>query len=182
MAATNRIVELTQHETYDPTEAEVEEYADFLGVDIEYERDFFPLARAGLVAALPENWIPCKVEETEDYFYFNKQSGESIWDHPLDDVYRQLVVEARQKRRCYVVSLELLQDDAESKIQGTNLAGDILYVQVATRDESFGDVEDKLRSTIVVDDSRVLCFALPNAKLIGFSSRSKSVEDVFKQD
>ena len=45
------------------------------------------------------------------YFYFNKQSGESIWDHPLDGHYWQFVVQAREKRQCYTVTLTLLEDN-----------------------------------------------------------------------
>jgi hypothetical protein len=47
-------------EDYEPTEEEVLEYAKWLGMDIESERDLFWIAREGLKAPLPENWKPCK--------------------------------------------------------------------------------------------------------------------------
>jgi hypothetical protein len=160
--------------------AEFAEYAEFLGVDTEYERDLFPIVKACIAEGVPKHWVFCQVNGTDDYFYFNKKSGESRWDHPLDDFYKQVVVEARGQRQCYVVSLALLE--AGSKIQGPNWAGDVLVEQSATPDESFGDVEDRLRKAMAVDDDRVLCFALPDATLIGFSCRSKRVADVFKTD
>jgi len=32
-----------------------------------------------------------------DIYYFNFQTAESIWDHPCDEYYKKMVVEARQK-------------------------------------------------------------------------------------
>ena len=34
-----------------------------------------------------------------DIYYFNFATGESSWDHPCDDFYRQMVIEERQKMR-----------------------------------------------------------------------------------
>lgn len=45
---------------YVPTENEVLEYATWLGMDLEKDRDLFFIAREGLKAPLPENWKPCK--------------------------------------------------------------------------------------------------------------------------
>lgn len=53
------------------------------------------IARAGLSTELPEEWRPCKSPEGEVY-YFNFASGESTWDHPCDEEFRQLYREQRQ--------------------------------------------------------------------------------------
>jgi hypothetical protein len=37
-------------------------------------------------APLPEHWKPCKTKDTDEVYYFNFTSGESIWDHPCDSV------------------------------------------------------------------------------------------------
>jgi hypothetical protein len=76
-------------EDYEPTEEEVLEYAKWLGMDIQSERDLFWLAREGLKAPLPENWKPCKTGGGEIY-YFNFATGESVWDHPCDEFYRKV--------------------------------------------------------------------------------------------
>jgi hypothetical protein len=36
------------------------------------------IAREGLKAPLPEHWKPCKTP-TGDIYYFNFQSGDSVW-------------------------------------------------------------------------------------------------------
>ena len=76
-------------ENYEPTEEEILEYAKWLGMDIETEKDLFWIAREGLKAPLPENWKPCKTG-AEEIYYFNFASGESVWDHPCDEYYRKV--------------------------------------------------------------------------------------------
>jgi len=33
-----------------------------------------------------------------DIYYFNFQTGDSVWDHPCDDYYRNMVIEEKRKR------------------------------------------------------------------------------------
>ena len=79
-------------EDYEPTEEEILEYAKWLGMDIEKEKDLFWIAREGLKAPLPENWKPCKTGD-EEIYYFNFASGESVWDHPCDEYYRKVYLQ-----------------------------------------------------------------------------------------
>ena len=63
---------------------EVLEFAEYL------EHDLLWIAREGVVAPVP---APLKAftENGDDVFYFNFEAGESIWDHPSDENYRQLL-------------------------------------------------------------------------------------------
>ena len=79
-------------EDYEPTEEEILEYAKWLGMDIELEKDLFWIAREGLKAPLPENWKPCKTGDKEIY-YFNFATGESVWNHPCDEYYRKVNID-----------------------------------------------------------------------------------------
>jgi centrosomal protein CEP164 len=83
---------------YVPSEAEVLEYAKWLGMDLEGDRDLFWIAREGLMAPLPNNWKPCKTKDTEDIYYFNFATGESTWDHPCDGYYKRLYEEEKKKK------------------------------------------------------------------------------------
>lgn len=83
---------------YVPSEAEVIEYAKWLGMDLENDKDLFWIAREGLMAPLPANWKPCKTQDTEDIYYFNFSSGESTWDHPCDGYYKRLYEEEKKKK------------------------------------------------------------------------------------
>jgi hypothetical protein len=42
------------------------EYAKWLGMDVEVDRDLLYIAREGLKAPLPEQWKPCKTTDTEE--------------------------------------------------------------------------------------------------------------------
>ncbi len=86
---------------------EVIEYAKWLGMDTEGDKDLLYIAREGLKvrglcatllivacsvialqAPLPANWKPCKTIDTEEIYYFNFATGASSWDHPCDEVAR----------------------------------------------------------------------------------------------
>ncbi|RHY91926.1 hypothetical protein DYB31_003159 [Aphanomyces astaci] len=82
---------------YEPTEDEVIEYAKWLGMDLDAERELFWIAREGLKAPLPENWKPCKTTDTGEIYYFNFASGASTWDHPCDEYYRKLYDDHKKK-------------------------------------------------------------------------------------
>jgi len=79
-----------------PSDEEIIEYAEFLGIDVDREPWLMWIAREGVVAPVPPPWKAC-TQTGDDLFYFNFETGESIWEHPSDQKYTQLVVEQRQK-------------------------------------------------------------------------------------
>ena len=83
---------------YVPSEAEVVEYAKWLGMDLKNDQDLFWVAKEGLMAPLPKNWKPCKTKDTEDIYYFNFSTGDSTWDHPCDGYYKRLYEEEKKKK------------------------------------------------------------------------------------
>jgi hypothetical protein len=70
-------------ENYEPTEEEILEYASWIEMDVEREKELYWIAREGLKMCLPEHVKPCKTNEGEIY-YFNFVTGHSTWDHPCD--------------------------------------------------------------------------------------------------
>ena len=85
-----------EDEEYDPSEQEVAEYCEWLGMDLTQERSLTWIAREALKAPLPEYWKICYTDEREVY-YFNMRTGESIWDHPMDAFYKALFKQERAK-------------------------------------------------------------------------------------
>ncbi|ESL09733.1 hypothetical protein TRSC58_02543 [Trypanosoma rangeli SC58] len=79
-----------------PTQEEIEEYAEWLGIDVEKEPGLLWVAREGLRTPLPAEWRACRTGEGEVY-YFNFLTGESKWEHPTDEVFKEKVVEERAK-------------------------------------------------------------------------------------
>ncbi|XP_065553475.1 centrosomal protein of 164 kDa isoform X3 [Lathamus discolor] len=90
------ILEENYDETYVPSEQEVQDYARAIGIDPKKEPELLWLAREGIVALLPPGWKPCQ-DITGEIYYFNFANGQSVWDHPCDDHYRELVIQEREK-------------------------------------------------------------------------------------
>ncbi|XP_037697526.1 centrosomal protein of 164 kDa isoform X13 [Choloepus didactylus] len=90
------VLEEDYDETYIPSEQEILEFAKEIGIDPIKEPELMWLAREGIVAPLPMEWKPCQ-DITGDIYYFNFANGQSTWDHPCDEHYRNLVIQERGK-------------------------------------------------------------------------------------
>lgn len=97
MSQSQHSIVLSNVEQEEPTEEEVQRYAEWLGLDLEKDQDLMWIAHEGLRAALPDGWKPCKTADDE-YYYFNFKTGESIWDHPLDQEYKKRAMEEKAKK------------------------------------------------------------------------------------
>ena len=97
------ILEEDYDENYIPSEEEIFEYARVIGIDPEKEPDLLWIAREGINAPLPSHWKPCQ-DTTGDIYYFNFETGDSIWDHPCDQFYQTMVAEERQKKQLKALS------------------------------------------------------------------------------
>ena len=94
----NIVLEEEMDENYEPSKQELDEYAEWLGMDVNgRDADLMWIAKEGLKAPLPNPWKPCQTGDGE-IFYFNFESGESVWDHPCDEHYRKVFEEEKKKR------------------------------------------------------------------------------------
>jgi len=75
------------------SEEEVSAYANFIGIDIDKEPHLRWIAARGVSAPVPAPWEECV--DGDETFYFNKNTNESIWDHPCDSKYKRLVKKYR---------------------------------------------------------------------------------------
>mmetsp|Transcript_7027 Transcript_7027/g.17018 ORF Transcript_7027/g.17018 Transcript_7027/m.17018 type:complete len:171 (-) Transcript_7027:128-640(-) len=91
------ILEEKPSEEFQPTEKEIWDYAEWLGMDPVADKDLLYLAAEGLKAPLSDGWKPCS--SNGEIFYFNFHTGESSWDHPADEHYKKLVKEIKANRR-----------------------------------------------------------------------------------
>jgi len=72
---------------YVPNEKEVHGYAEFLGMDPEQDKEFLYIAIEGLKAPVPPPW-ETYYDDNDEIFYVNPQTGQKMYDHPLDEEYR----------------------------------------------------------------------------------------------
>lgn len=162
---------------------EVEAYAEFLGIDTELERDLLWLAEEGLLTAPPEPWKACQATGTLDLFFYNFETGESVWEHPGDADIRRRIQEELQKRVLVPITLASTRlANGAWGIVGTNLAGDELCrVQVAPEgDEAFAGVEDQLRAQLTLPSGSVPRFVRSNATVLGHSHRRLKAKELFE--
>ncbi|CEM02653.1 unnamed protein product [Vitrella brassicaformis CCMP3155] len=99
-ANANDIIELEEEidEDYEPSQEEILEYAEWLGMDKEEDKDLLWIAKEALKAPLPAEWKPCQTSKGGEIFYFNYRTHESQWDHPCDAYYRKLLQDYKAKR------------------------------------------------------------------------------------
>ncbi|CAE7288006.1 Cep164 [Symbiodinium sp. KB8] len=72
------------------------------------DEDLLYIAREGLKAPIPPDWKPCKLKNSEEVYYFNFKTGESVWQHPCDRYYSDAYKKAKQEK------IRKAQDQASS--------------------------------------------------------------------
>ncbi|XP_066191048.1 centrosomal protein of 164 kDa [Sylvia atricapilla] len=82
---------------YIPKEHEIRSFAPTIGIDPDKESELLWLARECLVTPLPPQWKACQDIEGGNIYYFNFENGLSMWEHPCDEHYKQLVIQEREK-------------------------------------------------------------------------------------
>lgn len=112
---------------YVPTQEEILEYAEFLGMDPVKDKKYLFLAEEGLKAPLPQEWKPCQ-NKKGDIYYFNFKTGEQLTDHPCDLFYKKRLNELKQRD---------LQKAAEKQ-----MALNKQQIKEDFLDDSFSELED----------------------------------------
>jgi hypothetical protein len=160
---------LTEHvdTEYKPTEKEIEEYAEWLGMDAEKDSDLLYIAEAGLKAALPANWRACQTDADGEIFYFNFETGVSTWDHPLDEVYRKKyhrALKKREKENGLVATLHAeMQGSGLVSISIASMSGDeLVALEVEYAVETMHNFQRKVAKSI----GQPLRLLLPNGELL----------------
>lgn len=182
--ASNRVQVLDDDEilNYVADEDEIEEYAAHIGINVDLDRDLFWIAREGLQAPPPAPWKVCFVEGANDVFYFNFTTGESVWDHPLDDFFRQKVVDEMAKRVLVPLTLHVQVSERGCALRCINLAGNIVCsAEIADINVvSFADVEQSLLAKLSLEEGAVPRFILQDASVISNSRRGETFARLLK--
>ena len=63
---------------YEPTQDEILEYAEYVGLELPEDEDLLYLVREGLKAPLPEPWKPCKTKDNW-YSIVECKKGRARW-------------------------------------------------------------------------------------------------------
>jgi myosin heavy subunit len=90
------IIVLKERAGYEPTEEEIMNYANWLGLVEGEDDDLLWIPRKAMRSSLPKPWKPCKARDTGEVFYFNPATGESLWHHPQDDHWATLFTQCKE--------------------------------------------------------------------------------------
>ncbi|KAL4466955.1 hypothetical protein ABPG74_010552 [Tetrahymena malaccensis] len=81
---------------YEPTDEEILDYAQFLGMNLEEDQEFFEIAREGLIAPLPEGWCFAQVDGEDATYFYCRQTEELFEENPNDELFRQKFQDAKR--------------------------------------------------------------------------------------
>ncbi|XP_035225761.1 centrosomal protein of 164 kDa-like isoform X2 [Stegodyphus dumicola] len=101
--ASIKILTEDTHNHYELLEEDILEYAKQIGIDVENEKHLMWIAEEGLAAKVPEPWLILS-DDKDRIFYYNKNTGETSWLHPLDKEYSALVSEERTRSKSLLSS------------------------------------------------------------------------------
>ena len=78
-----------------PTAQEIVDYARYIGMDPIGDVNLLWIAEEALCASLPEGWTE-HADQNGNTFYYNAGTGQSSWEHPLDEYYRSLFLKLKK--------------------------------------------------------------------------------------
>lgn len=67
-------------------------------MNLDEDKDLLWIAKNGLQAPLPPGWKACQTKQSQEIYYFNFSTGQSQWEHPSDQVYKQQYLQEKQKK------------------------------------------------------------------------------------
>lgn len=77
---------------------QVLDYAKYLGIDTEEDADLVFVAKFAMTAEVPPGWMAYLDDEGNEYFN-NAETGACQYEHPMDEQYKQMYQELREKKR-----------------------------------------------------------------------------------
>ena len=182
---------LDQDDDRVPTEEEVLEFAEYLGIDLEKEQDLLWIAREGVVAPVPAPWKAC-TENGDDVFYFNFETGESIWDHPADERYRQLLQEKREEQsapsrtsKSAVPESKASSDTATSlneATKGSNKPSSLDSTKDAENGKNEPDPNSSVSASVEESFSASASLSVSESASTSRRSEGKGIQGILKKD
>lgn len=85
----------------EPTQKDVEQYAERIGIDLHNDRDLLWIARQGLTKAAPASWKVCQTGPGA-ICYFNYQTGETASD--CDDLHAKIYKRCKAEKEQGIIA------------------------------------------------------------------------------
>jgi len=151
-------------ENHVPTEEELLECAEWLGMDMDLDADYLWIARQFITAPMPKPWRAYRSREDNEVFYFNGESGESTWNHPCDEYHRQLFQAEKSRNAPVKVVTVSCTDTGDGSVSAvcTSLAGTCLAVVRCEAEQDFAGLRSVLAEELHLSVGSIR-FVLPSA-------------------
>ena len=66
-------------------------------VDVSKEGFLLPIVSEALRAPLPEDWAECEDAATGEFYYRNRRTEQTMWEHPLEQHFKDRLLRERQQ-------------------------------------------------------------------------------------
>ena len=93
-----------------PSKKEIEEYAEYLGMDVKNHSDLLWIAEKGLTAELPDGWKELH-DKNGNIFFYDTVNDISQWEHPKDDYWREIYSKEKKNK---LREIELAKAETEA--------------------------------------------------------------------
>lgn len=124
-------------EQYDSYARQLYEHAEVLGVDIGTEPYLLSIVQESLGAPVPTPWKSAIDATYGATYYTNPITKESVWEHPLNNHYRNLIDEERKKHEPASVT----KDDETTDTLKPTLEETVVQNEKNTTDETIEQVQ-----------------------------------------
>ncbi|KAM3960214.1 LOW QUALITY PROTEIN: centrosomal protein 164 [Aphomia sociella] len=158
-------------ENSQPSAEEISDYAQQLGIDPESESHLLPLARDGLMQALPSPWKAYFDEKLQTHYYYNEETKITQWEHPLDHVYRELVKRSRDASMhddtCASVQELPTSEEATKNLERVETKVESEDDELSTDSDNQTDAKEPASSTLVPGIKRLIPLGRPPLAPLG---------------
>ncbi|XP_059062931.1 centrosomal protein of 164 kDa [Achroia grisella] len=158
-------------ENSQPSAEEISEYAQQLGIDPESESHLLPLARDGLMQALPSPWKAYYDEKLQTHYYYNHETKNTQWEHPLDNVYRELVKRSRDVSMhddtCASVQDLPTSEEITKNLERVETKVESEDDDLSTDSDNHTDIKDNASTTLVPGIKRLTPLGRPPLAPLG---------------
>ena len=102
-------------ENYGLEETELAEFADFMDVNSETEGYLLYIVAESMTQPLPVDWAEVEDESSGRTYYYNQNTNETSWEHPLDQYYKNLIFIERKNGGLQGEDVEDVEDEEEEE-------------------------------------------------------------------
>ena len=93
-------VEISDGDDDEISDEDIKDYAEWMGMNLPEDNKYLWIAKEALTAKLPAPWKQYqKKDGSGEPFYFNTETGESSWEHPLDQHFKEMYQKEKEKEK-----------------------------------------------------------------------------------